>query len=1655
MQASATHIMGSDISYRCLGGNQYQIIVTAYRDCSGIAAATSIVVDVVSSCGTTTVTATRDANQSGQEVSQLCPTFLSTCRGGLYPGVQRFTYIATVTLQPGCGNYTFRYGDCCRNTSTNLLDPNPPSLYFGVAATLNNNAVACNNAPVFTSLPVPYFCVGQPVNYSHGSVDGDGDSLVYSLIVPQDDNGVNLNYQGGYSVNNPLPTASGFGFNTQTGQMSFTPTAQGVYVVDVLVSEYRNGVLIGTTMRDIQIVVINCNNNIPQIKSCLTPSNTTGANINDCTKLNLCPGNTVSFTVGARDPDGQPLTVSSNVATAIPGATVTSTPAGSPDTVNITFSWSPQPTDTGFRYFTIQVQDNACPIPGVQLITYTITVLPETYGGPDKFYCTTGNPVELTAIGGTQFSWTPTTGIVGATPDSSKVLAAPSTTTSYIVTSNLIGGCKTRDTVTVFIVPSINPTITSPNDTICLNSSTSLTASATPFNEGPFTYSWAPVSGGIQSPLTATTDVRPTATTDYEVTIVSQAGCVVKDTFRVVIQGVGPKLFVTPSNNPVCPGTTVTLNPTVSATVCGAVNDPQNPCLPNSTVINKDLGTGTTTATTNTTPYTGTMDGRFQYLYQGYELQALGMGAGAITSMGFNVSVKNSVRPFGKFTIKMACTSLTQLVTGQYVSAAFVTVLNPMTYSTTAGWNIHNFDVPYNWDGFSNLLVEICYDTSSTASADPVFYTQSPELNSVRYGTASLSTASGCTNITTQGSVGRNRPNTRFGMCVAPTNTFTYTWTGSDGSVLAPVSNPTTVVNYNVTYNVRVSDGQCVGDTTVRLFIDTSLMMTAGPDTVVCNGDSIELRARFINPPPVTCIPGYITEQIQYNSISPPGSTTAGPAGDDIVSTVRTLPFTFSFFCNNVTQYYISTNGFITFSSGQGAGCCLGQALPSVASPNNVIAMCWSDLNTNLGGTIDHFTTGTAPNRVVVIRWNNVRFVTGVGAVTGEIHIYEGSNVVEVHILSQNSSGMTNTLGLENTTGTVGASPNGYNASSWTAASPIAFRFTPQSTANSLVSSIVWMPSTGLSNPNILNPKASPAVPTSYSFTAVLNNGCVMRDTINVAISDFPYTLSVAPDSTCPGDTSRITFNGAGVSYRWIPNVGISSDTAQNPLVFPNSSTTYRLTAFNALGCRVTDTLRVNIIQRNVTLGPDTGICPYDSVRLLPSGAPYLSYNWNTGDTVSSISTAPQTTNVKDYWVRVFDGRCFYNSDTVTVSKHVLSPAVVRPAGDTTFCEGSSIVLTASSGFAVYNWNNGGTTQNINVNTTGTYTYTATDSRGCVVKAQDSTRVTSTPSPNPQITANPNAICVGQGTSVLKVNTEQGVTYTWTPGNVTGDSLVISVPGDYVVAASNGGCTARDTVNIIANNPPVVNLGDDINLCSCDTSLTLLANVGGTYFWSDSTTGQSLTVRQSGIYSLTVNDQFNCTGTDAVEIGIRCLTADAIVADPSSGTVFSGRDATLDVTVTGYEGDFNYLWTPSTYLDDSTAKSPYVKSPLITTTYVVLVTDAEFGCTASDTVLLTVVPPGVPPMPDAFSPNGDGMNDTYGPVIPQHLQEIYTIVNLRIYNRWGQLVYDDNGYWDGTFKGAEQPVGTYVYYITMFGPDQQNPAVNVQHHDSGSFTLLR
>jgi hypothetical protein len=264
-QAQASHAMGADLTYECLGGNTYRVRLSFYRDCIGIPAPANVYVSIRSaSCNQNLGVTAYPIAGTGQEVTYLCPTATSTCNGGTFTGIQEWVYEGVVTLPMQCTDWTFSYSLCCRNAAITTIT-SPGSNTFYIYATLDNASSVCNSSPIFTNKPVPFTCLGQEFCFNHGAYDADGDSLVYSLVNPRQTATTNVSYIGPYNANNPLNSSPALQFNSATGDICFTPQQLQVTVMAVLVKEYRNGVLIGSVVRDIQVTVLNCNNDLPTL----------------------------------------------------------------------------------------------------------------------------------------------------------------------------------------------------------------------------------------------------------------------------------------------------------------------------------------------------------------------------------------------------------------------------------------------------------------------------------------------------------------------------------------------------------------------------------------------------------------------------------------------------------------------------------------------------------------------------------------------------------------------------------------------------------------------------------------------------------------------------------------------------------------------------------------------------------------------------------------------------------------------------------------------------------------------------------------------------------------------------------------------------------------------------------------------------------------------------------------------------------------------------------------------------------------------------------------------------------------------------------------------------------------------------------------------
>ncbi len=535
--AEASHIAGGDLSYTCLGGNQYQINLNLFVDCLGFDPGAQQSIDFTSTCGGTATMYVDVTNPGGTEISQLCAAQInnSTCNGGNLPGMWVFHFTGTVTLAPPCNTWTMSWTTCCRNAAVlNLLTPDSFGSY--IEATLNSTTDTCNNSPSFTSQPIPYVCANQLVSYNYGIVEIDGDSLYYSLIDAMDAGAVNLSYTPGYSASAPIP---GITINQTTGLLTFTPTVLGNFVVVIKVQEYdHDGNLKGTVMRDIQFIVQSCTNIVPDPAAGAITGLTGAAIQTGQYSLEMCEGQSFSFNAAFTDSNpGDVLTILSNIALVLPTAVITT--SGTNPLV-ATISWTaPSGSANTNTSFSVTVNDGACPVPGQQTFVYDINVLTRTLAGPDKIICG-DQTAALHAAGGNIFTWNVISGPAMAVGTNfscnpcADPIASPVSTTTYEVVSDLSGTCVNRDTITVNVVPDFSFVTTQTTDTLCLQQLVTLNIAGSPI--GTYTYLWSPAAylnyDTVANPVA---NVAIAGTYNYYVGITSPLGCLKHDTATITI----------------------------------------------------------------------------------------------------------------------------------------------------------------------------------------------------------------------------------------------------------------------------------------------------------------------------------------------------------------------------------------------------------------------------------------------------------------------------------------------------------------------------------------------------------------------------------------------------------------------------------------------------------------------------------------------------------------------------------------------------------------------------------------------------------------------------------------------------------------------------------------------------------------------------------------------------------------------------------------------------------------------------------------------------------------------------------------------------------------------------------------------------------------
>jgi gliding motility-associated-like protein len=272
----ATHIVGGEIGYRCLGGNQYEITLRVFRDCFN-ADPTALfddpgIIGVYASNGLrlSNISLRPIGNDTLREGLDSCYTSFinSVC-------VHTTVYRTVITLNPRAGGYHFVYQRCCRNTTiSNIVNPTEAGATYDIL--LTEAAMAkCNSSPVVNSWPPVYVCANQELNVNSAATDADNDSIAYKLCTPLVGGTLQrpqpipptappflpIIWLGPtYSLANVLGGNNPLTIDVNTGLMKGVPPVLGQFVVAVCVEEYdrfsKN--LLSVVRRDFQYNVVNC-----------------------------------------------------------------------------------------------------------------------------------------------------------------------------------------------------------------------------------------------------------------------------------------------------------------------------------------------------------------------------------------------------------------------------------------------------------------------------------------------------------------------------------------------------------------------------------------------------------------------------------------------------------------------------------------------------------------------------------------------------------------------------------------------------------------------------------------------------------------------------------------------------------------------------------------------------------------------------------------------------------------------------------------------------------------------------------------------------------------------------------------------------------------------------------------------------------------------------------------------------------------------------------------------------------------------------------------------------------------------------------------------------------------------------------------------------
>lgn len=1498
------------------------------------------------------------ANLALVDSSYIIPDLPSGCTVGEGLCTQLGLLQGTVDLPLNFGGYHLYFQMNARNLSiSNLFNPNNTGIgYYAFIPP----PLLPNSSPIWLGDPTPLLCINDTSTFVNSATDPDGDQLIFSFEVPYNSvdggggiinppnvlpNDVPLvNYVPSFSVAQPFGPGGYAFINGATGLTQYQPTVQGNYVVAVEVKEYRNGVLIGRTRRDLQLQAVVCPaNDAPEALS------------GQGNVYSVQAGEQLCFDLDFQDPnaDSLLLTASGTIFDGgifNPPATIIA-PITGDGTVGSTFCWNTscdQAQDQPYL-FSVSVSDNGCP-PRTLDVIYQVTVIgfdgPATINGPAQV-CTgqTGNVYSTAAISGASFTWTVSGGniTVGQGTNSITVdwgAAGPGTV--QVFATNAQGCSSTPISIPVNIV-ALPATNAGADIAICPGASTVI--GGTPTGPGGSSYSWSPATG-LDNSTSANPTSTPTGTTQYIVQV-TNSGCSNRDTVIVTVND--PQVSADP-DTVFCIGGSVQLQ----ANGSGQFN-----WTPSTGLNATDIANPIATPTTSTTYIVTLTDG---------------IGCTAIDS----VSIVVNALPFAN-----AGPDLTPCLNTSIPLGGSPTGPVGSTFSWSPGTGLNNTSAanPTLSVTTDAMYVVVVTDGNQCVNSDTMNVVVLP-LPNVDAGPDLEVCFGGSVQLQGSGS-------------------GTLLWTPpfglSDPTIPDPISTPEQTTVYTLTVT---GSNTCTNSDQALVTVNVLPSADAGPDVAVCLGDSVAIGTN--GPGTFTWSPavGLSSTDVAQPNASPSATTTyyVTLTAATTCSQIDSVIVTVNQFSQNIqieppvgsacenapasafalpdqtgNTYSWSTTGPLIITGTLDNTVDLLHTTPGASVLSVVVTDdngCLSDTVSSVFNTLDTPDADAGPDVLYCIGdsvqlggaptgplGSTIAWSSPSGSITnassGNPYITAVSSEQVIVFVAQGACQDADTVQVVVSQAIANA---GSDAS-------ICEGSSAQLSASG-GGGYVWSPNTDLSDPNVPDPVASPTTTTDYVVTVTNADQCIATDTMTVTVNTVANAGLDELASTC----------GSGVIFSLTDSLGGTPDAggqwytstfiAHGDQFDPSSDQTgtYYYVAGGGTACPDTASVQVTISNPAITITGDNVICIGETTQLTGSGG--VIYSWSPTTAVSDPSIAdPQFNPIvsTDYTLTVTDANgCVGNSD-ISVVVNLLP--VTDAGADQSFCVGGSVTIggspTGPTGSS-FTWSpatglSGVSNANPTANPTNTtvYTVTVSDGNQCV----NTDQVTVTVNPLPSIDAGSDVgVCIG---SSVQLNATGTGSFVWSPGTGLSNTTIASptasptVTTTYTVTLTDANtCVASDAITVTVNSLPTADAGSDTWLCQGFFADLNGASSGGTTLWTPSTSvidpsALSTTVNPfvTTTFTLTVTDGNNCAASDAVTVSVG---VDPPIDAGSGSTVCGGTAVTLGGSPTSVPGS-TFLWSPAAGLDDPTSANP-IASPSVTTVYVLTVSNDTCTSTAAVTV---------------------------------------------------------------------------------------------------------